>query len=335
MFDSDAVLSAVVVGAAATLSWALILYLRPVLTRHLMAHPNERSSHVQATPEGAGFGVMAAVFAVCTSLLVGALVPEPNLVPVLIGAAVLVILGGVDDARPLPVTLRLLVQGLVALGVVLALPQDFHVLPALLPAGLERAMLVFGMVCFVNIVNFLDGLDWMTVAQVIPMSLGIAILWWLDIVPIGIGVLALALFGAMLGFAIFNRHPASIFLGDSGSLPIGLLLATMLIWVAEAHFVSAVLLALYTIADSGLTFFRRLANGEKVTDAHRSHFYQRATVGGFSVPEVTTRILLLCTWLAALAIVAALGRSLLIDGVALALGVGAVGLVLTAFARGR
>ncbi|MEM7400054.1 MAG: glycosyl transferase, partial [Pseudomonadota bacterium] len=313
----------------------LILFLRPMLIRHLMAHPNERSSHVQATPEGAGFGVMAAIFLVCGILLLGALAPQPNLLPVLIGAAVLVVLGGVDDARPLPVILRLLVQGLVALGVVLTLPQDFRVLPALLPAGVERAILIFGIVCFVNVVNFLDGLDWMTVAQVVPMSLGIAILWWLDIVPIGIGVLALALFGAMLGFAVFNRHPASIFLGDSGSLPIGLLLATMLIWVAEAHFVSAVLLALYTIADSGLTFFRRLANGEKVTDAHRSHFYQRATVAGFSVPEVTTRILLLCAWLAALAIVAALGRSLLIDGVTLALGAGGVGLVLAAFARGR
>ena len=335
MFDSDLVLSAVVAGASAALSAALISILKPLLVRHLMAHPNERSSHVEATPGGAGFGVMTATILVCAALVMGALVPAPMLLPVLVGAVVLTVLGGLDDARPLPVTWRLLVQGLVALGVVLTLPQDFRILPALLPVGVERAILVFGIVCFVNVVNFLDGLDWMTVAQVVPMSVGIAILWWLDIVPAGIGLLALALLGATLGFAIFNKHPASIFLGDSGSLPIGLLLATMLIWVAEAHLVSAVLLGLYTVADSGLTFFRRLANGEKVTDAHRSHFYQRATVGGFSVPEVTNRIFLLCSWLAALAVAAAVGRSLLVDGVALALGVSGVALVLTSFARGR
>jgi UDP-N-acetylmuramyl pentapeptide phosphotransferase/UDP-N-acetylglucosamine-1-phosphate transferase len=335
MFDADIVSSAAVVGVSAALSAALIFVLRPLLVRHLMAHPNDRSSHVHATPEGAGFGVMAAIFLVCIGLLVGTAGPAPSLVPVLVGAAVLTFLGGLDDARPLPVTWRLLVQGAVALGIVLALPEDFRVLPDLLPAVAERAILVFGIVCFVNVVNFLDGLDWMTVAQVVPMSLGIAILWWLDFVPAGIGLLALALLGAMLGFALFNKHPASIFLGDSGSLPVGLLLAYMLIWVAEAHLVSAVLLALYTIADSAITFFRRLANGEKVTDAHRTHFYQRATAGGFRVPQVTTRRFLLCSWLAALAVAAALSRSLLIDGATLVLGAGGVALVLTSFARGR
>lgn len=335
MDDANVVLSAVVVGASAILSAALIFLLRPFLLRHLMAHPNERSSHARATPEGAGFGVMGAIFMVSLGLAVGTLPLEPTLVPVLGGAAVLTILGGLDDARPLPIAWRLLVQGAVALGIVLTLPQDFRVLPTMLPVGAERALLVFGIVCFVNVVNFLDGLDWMTVAQAVPMSFGIAILWWLGFVPEGIGLLALALLGAMLGFAIFNKHPARIFLGDSGSLPIGLLLATMLIWVAHAHFVSAVLLALYTVADSGLTFFRRLRDGDQVTDAHRSHFYQRATTRGFSVPEVSSRVFLVCCWLAALAIAAALGRSLFIDLLALLLGTGGVALVLIGFARGR
>lgn len=335
MTEADFVPSAAVVGVSAALTAGLIYLLRPLFLRYLMAHPNERSSHVHATPEGAGFGVMVAIFAVCGVLLVWNLVPEPELVPVLLGAAALMLLGGLDDARPLPVTWRLLVQAAVALGIVLTLPPDFRVLPAVLPAGAERALLVFGIVCFVNVVNFLDGLDWMTVAQVVPMSLGIAALWWLDVVPAGIGLLALTLLGAMLGFAVFNKHPASIFLGDSGSLPIGLILAYMLIWVAEAHFVSALLLALYTIADSALTFLRRLRNGEKVTAAHRTHFYQRAVANGFRVPEVTSRVFLLCGWLAILAVVAALARSLAADLAALALGTGGVAFVLTGFARGR
>ena len=335
MTEADFFPSAAVVGVSAALSAALIFVLRPLLVRHLMAHPNERSSHVQATPEGAGLGVMVAIFAVCGALLVWKLVPEPNLIPVLLGAAALTVLGGLDDAWPLPIAWRLLAQGAVAVGIVLTLPPDFRVLPAVLPAGAERALLVFGVVCFVNVVNFLDGLDWMTVAQVVPMALGVAILWWLDVVPPGIGLLALALLGAMLGFAVFNKHPASIFLGDSGSLPIGLILAYMLIWVAEAHFVSALLLALYTMADSALTFVRRLRNGEKVTAAHRIHYYQRAIANGFQVPEVTTRVFLLCGWLAILAIVAALAASLTADAAALALGIAGVAFVLSSFARGR
>ena len=115
------ILSAAVVGASATLSAALIFVLRPLLLRHLMAHPNARSSHVQATPEGAGFGVMAAVMLVCAGLLLGTLVLQPNLVAILIGAGALTLLGGLDDARPLPVTWRLAAQVAVALGIVLTL----------------------------------------------------------------------------------------------------------------------------------------------------------------------------------------------------------------------
>lgn len=335
MPQADFVSGAVVVGASAVLSAVLIGLLRPILIRHLLAHPNERSSHATATPEGAGFGVMTAVFVVCGAILLWLLTPGPSLVPVLAGAAILMVLGGLDDAYSLSVSWRLLVQGAVAVGLILSLPQDFHVLPEILPLGVERVLLALGIVGFVNVVNFLDGLDWMTVAQVVPMTLGIAALSYFDVISAGIGLLALALLGAMLGFAVFNKHPASIFLGDSGSLPIGLLLAYMLIWVAEAHLVSAVLLALYTLADSTLTFFRRWRNGEQVLSAHRSHFYQRAVAGGFRVPDVTARVFLLCSWLAVLAVIAALARSLAVDFAALALGIGGVAFVLTRFARGR
>jgi len=233
------------------------------------------------------------------------------------------------------VSWRLLAQLLVAVGVVFALPQDFRLLPDLLPLGVERALLVLGVVGFVNAVNFLDGLDWMTVAQVVPMTLGVAILCGLGVVPETIGLLALALLGATLGFAVFNKHPAQIFLGDAGSLPIGLVLAYMLIYVAEAHIVSSILLALYTLADSVLTFSRRLANGERVFSAHRSHFYQRAVAAGLRVPQVTARVFWLGLWLMTLAIAAALSRTLVFDITALLLALAGISLVLFNFSRGR
>ncbi len=148
---------------------------------------------------------------------------RPALLAVLASAVFLTVLGALDDAHALPVSWRLIGQALAALALAFSLPQGFRLLPDLMPLVVERALLVFGIVWFVNAVNFLDGLDWMTVAQVVPMTLGIAALQALGAVPATIGLLALALLGATLGFALFNKHPAKIFLGDAGSLPIGLM----------------------------------------------------------------------------------------------------------------
>jgi UDP-N-acetylmuramyl pentapeptide phosphotransferase/UDP-N-acetylglucosamine-1-phosphate transferase len=335
MLQPDFVFWLAVIAASAGITAGLILVLKPLLVRHLLAHPNARSSHASATPQGAGLAVMASLIIVCTTALLLKAVPQPDLLPVLVGAAVLTVVGALDDAHAIEVSWRLLAQTLVALAIVFLLPQDFRLLPQLLPLGLERALMVLGVVGFVNAINFLDGLDWMTVAQVVPMTLGVAVLCWLGAVPAGIGLLAVTLLGAMLGFAVFNKHPAQIFLGDAGSLPIGLVLAYMLIYVAEAHIVSGLLLALYSLTDTTVTLGRRLMKGEPIFSAHKSHFYQRAVAQGLRVPQVTARVFALELVLMGLALAAALARSLAFDVAALALGVAAVGVVLFNFTRGR
>ena len=94
-------------------------------------------------------------------------------------------------------------------------------------------------------------------------------------------MVAVALCGAMLGFAPFNKPVAKIFLGDVGSLPIGLLLFWLLLLLAgSGHLAAAMLLPLYYLADTTITLLRRLIAGEPVTQAHRKHFYQRALDGG-------------------------------------------------------
>jgi UDP-N-acetylmuramyl pentapeptide phosphotransferase/UDP-N-acetylglucosamine-1-phosphate transferase len=183
-------------------------------------------------------------------------------------------------------------------------------------------------------VNFLDGLDWMTVVQVVPIALAIAVLNALGAVPATIAVLALALVGATLGFAVFNKHPAQIFLGDAGSLPIGLCLAFMLIFVAKTHLAAALILALYTMADATLTLFRRIRAKEPILSAHRTHFYQRGVAAGLSVPQVTARVLLLQILLAALAIATVLFPTLPAALLCLGLGVLATALLLYALANG-
>src|SRR6202035_4450970 len=125
---------------------------------------------------------------------------------------------------------------------------------------------------------------WMIVAEVVPITIGLVLLGLLGALrPVGV-VVALALLGAMLGFAPFNRPVARLFLGDAGSLPIGLLIGWLLLLVAgSGYLAAAVLFPLYYLADATVTLLRRLINGEPVWKAHRTHFYQRAVDRGFAV----------------------------------------------------
>ncbi len=328
--------AAALVAGCAGLSALLISILRPMLIRYLLAHPNERSSHQAPTPQGGGLAVMASVFAGCAvGLFVWTPGGEPKIFGALLAAAGLTLLGAIDDARALGVWTRLVGQLLAAILVVGLLPGDLRLLPGLMPAGAEDVLLVLGIVWWVNAVNFLDGLDWMTVAQVVPITLAVVALEALGAVPPAIGLLALAMLGATLGFAMFNKHPASIFLGDAGSLPIGIILAVMLVFVAETNLAAALLLALYTLADATLTLFRRMAAGERISSAHRTHFYQRAVAHGLSVPQVTARVFLLCAMLAILAVVTVLAHSLVADLLCLGVGVLVTGPTLYALSEGR
>jgi UDP-N-acetylmuramyl pentapeptide phosphotransferase/UDP-N-acetylglucosamine-1-phosphate transferase len=244
------------------------------------------------------------------------------------------VLGLIDDARSLPVSWRFAGQILAALVLALSLPQDLRILPDLLPFWVERGLVAFGTVYLINAINFLDGIDWITAAQVVPMTLGVAALAFLGAVPTNVGTLALTLLGAMLGFAVFNKHPAQVFLGDAGSLPIGLLLALMLSFVAGANVAAALLLPLYTLLDSGMTLIRRSYNREHIFSAHRSHFYQRAVIAGMTPPQVTTRIFVLGLLLASLAVTAVVLNSTIADILLLGLGAAATFYVLYLLARG-
>jgi UDP-N-acetylmuramyl pentapeptide phosphotransferase/UDP-N-acetylglucosamine-1-phosphate transferase len=278
----------------------LIVLLRPLLQRYALARPNARSSHVVPTPQGAGIAVIAATLVVTCiyQLATGAPVPL-----VLFGATIFIAaVGFVDDVRSIPVLPRLLLQAAAVATVVFSAPADLRIAP-MIPLALERAGLMFAGLWFVNLVNFMDGLDLMTAAEVVPVSATIVLLGWLGHAPPLPTIIAATLCGAMLGFAPFNRPVARVFLGDVGSLPIGLLLGWSLLELAwHRHVAAALLLPLYYLADATLTLLRRVARREPFWAAHRTHFYQRATDNGFSVSAVVTEVFALNVLLSALAI---------------------------------
>ena len=105
--------------------------------------------------------------------------------------------------------------------------------------------------------------------------------------------LTLLLTGACLGFLALNWHPAKIFLGDVGSVPLGYLTGFLLISLAvKGCLAAAVILPLYYLADSGITLLRRLMKGEKIWQAHRRHFYQQAALALGRHDRVVYRIII-------------------------------------------
>ncbi|MBX9775418.1 MAG: glycosyl transferase [Xanthobacteraceae bacterium] len=324
---------------AAALCAGAVALLLPWLKSSALAHPVDRSSHREPTPQGGGLGV---VFSTLTVVWLAVAVAGPlpadalALLWALTGAAgLLTLVGLVDDIHGLSPGPRLFAQ-LLAVGlVVLLVPSDTRLISAL-PLWVERACLVVLGVWFVNLVNFMDGIDWMTVAEVVPITAAIAIFGIGGIVPPVVTLVALALLGAMLGFAPFNRPVARLFLGDAGSLPVGLVLGWLLLLLAiNGQIAAALLLPLYYLADASITLLLRIRRGETPWEAHRTHFYQRAVAGGLTVPAVVARVFATNVALAALATVSVMTRTALASVLCVVGGAVLVGVLLAHFAKAQ
>ncbi|WP_239468087.1 MraY family glycosyltransferase [Microvirga arvi] len=319
--------------SAALLSALLIIVLKPILIRYALARPNARSSHKVPTPQGGGIAVVGAALAVASIAMIAMDLPLTNFLTVALAAIALAFVGAVDDIRPLPAHVRLLLQ--IAAVAVVVMTSGIRIFPDWIPQSIEQAFLILGGVWFVNLVNFMDGLDWITVAEMAPITAFIAMLWFLSFPPAP-AIVAASLCGALLGFAPFNKPVARLFLGDVGSLPIGLLVGWMLLHLAgTGALAAAILLPLYYLMDATITLLRRLARREKVWEAHRSHFYQKATDNGFSALSVSAHVFGLNLVLAGLAAMTLIWPSGPVQIALLVLGVVLVGLVLRRFSHPR
>ena len=308
--SNTAVLLGLIIGTAAC-SAGLIVVLRPVLMRYALARPNGRSSHSTPTPQGAGLAVVA-------TALAGTVVASPiidgggsglHLLPFVLAILALALIGLIDDIAPLQPGLRLIVQAMAAMGLMLALPDGARALP-LLPYGIEFIIAVTGLVWFVNLTNFMDGIDGMTVAGIVPP---LAVIALLSKHPLEYTA-AIALIGALIGFAPFNRHVAKVFLGDVGSLAIGGIAGWLLLSLACAgQLVAALILPLYYLADTGVTLFRRWRRGAKLSHAHREHCYQLAARRGLTVPQVVRRVWVVNGLLLVLGLIAGMTPQLMLQ----------------------
>ncbi len=278
-----------IAGAAAACSLPAVMLLigrlRRILVRHAVLDvPGERSSHSVPTPRGAGLVLIPMILLAFAALIITDAVPaDPAGWVVIVGMAVLGGLSWIDDRRGLSPFTRLFAQfGWVIVGL-FTLPPPGLIFQGVLPHWLDWAIAAGLWVWFINAFNFMDGIDGLAGSETAAIGIGLVVLVFAVPGLFPFGALGLVLIGASVGFLVWNWQPARIFLGDVGSVPLGYFLGWLLLGVAtQGYWAAALILPAYYLGDATLTLALRLRRGEKVWQAHREHFYQRAIRGGMS-----------------------------------------------------
>ncbi|HXN16200.1 MAG TPA: UDP-phosphate N-acetylglucosaminyl 1-phosphate transferase [Usitatibacter sp.] len=259
------------------LAWLAIALLRDSRwAKSLTDHPNARSLHASPTPRVGGLGVMAG------ALPLAALIANDALRVALGAAAALSLLSLADDIRSLPIEVRLPAHVVAAAATVFALGT---------PLGgdgvvnvLWAAAAIFFLVWMTNLFNFMDGSD--------GLAGGMALIGFAALAA-GAGLagdtplalVAAALASASAGFLAHNYPPARVFLGDSGSIPLGFLAGALgaygFIEGVWAWWFAPLVFSPF-IVDATVTIAKRLLRGERIWVAHRTHLYQRLVLAGWS-----------------------------------------------------
>jgi UDP-N-acetylmuramyl pentapeptide phosphotransferase/UDP-N-acetylglucosamine-1-phosphate transferase len=274
---------AALAAVSAVLAFLLVGAVRMLALRHgVLDHPTERSSHATATPRGGGLGVMIAVLAL--GAWSAASRSDGAMLLLLLGAAIVAAVGWLDDRRGLSVRTRLAVHiSMGALvGIVAATAGATSPIRILL-----FAWWTFWTVSSVNLVNFMDGINGLVASQIAIFAVSLA---WSDSAGGSTSFYATVLAAACIGFLPWNFPRARIFLGDVGSGGLGYLvpaLALLAMHEQGVDIVRAHLPVLLLFGDAVVTIARRWRRGERLTEAHRSHLYQRLANGPLSHTSVT------------------------------------------------
>jgi len=273
------------------LLFVINLLIGSVITRLLIAWaprlglvqiPNQRSSHIVPTPSGGGAAVAVSVIGCALALISLGQFPI-NAAFWLVLGSIVAGLGFADDVWDLSPAIRLVVQVVVVSATVaLAWPlPDLQFGYYHLSAAVLSIFIVIAGLWWINLFNFMDGIDGLAGSQAVLILAGALGLWFLaegDVIGQPVWLLGLATVGASIGFLLSNWPPARIFMGDAGSNFLALVILMVMLALVGRGIIGygAVLaLAAVLISDATVTLVRRAARGERPWAAHRQHAYQR------------------------------------------------------------
>lgn len=279
---------------------------RYALARHVMDLPSARSAHSVATPRGGGMAVVFS-FLLCAAL---PLFQSPllSLWQPMCGLILVALVGFVDDHRSLPARWRLIVHIAAALLVIagVGIPSQLIVAGWVLPLGVMGwPLFTLGLVWFINLYNFMDGIDGLAAGEALVVGVAIAIIHLFSDTGLNqVGMLALLLAASASGFLAWNLPPARIFMGDGCSGFLGLLLGMLMLLdlrdAAQSLWVWIILLGVF-IVDATLTLLIRFYRGCVLSAPHRSHAYQHAARQCGHGATTVGALLITILWLAPLA----------------------------------
>lgn len=268
--------------------------------------PNERSSHSTPTPRGGGLGIVISTLGLwfVSLWILPNQINMPNGIAIgfPLSAIIVAAVGWVDDRRSLSAPLRLVLYLLASIGFIINVGTfsrlDIPLFGELSLIGLiAGVMTLLWIVGFLNIFNFMDGIDGLAGSQALMASL-----FWLLVFLLegqaGLALLAGLLASTSLGFLFHNLPPARIFMGDVGSAFLGFALAAMplmaFVQTGDTRLpIVGMLFVAPFVLDGTLTIIRRALRRENIFQAHRSHLYQRLVIAGKSHRQVTRQYQLL------------------------------------------
>lgn len=251
-----------------------------------------RRMHKKPTPR---IGGIAIVFGFTVATLCFA-EPSRQLAGTLSGAAIIVVMGFIDDCKDLNAKLKFVIQIIAALVVIFVgdIKIDVFTNPNvlsdnpywILPQWLSIGLTVIWIVFITNAVNFIDGLDGLAAGVSAIMSVSLVFIS-IRVDEYPIALLGIALMGSCFGFLPFNFNPAKIFMGDTGSTFLGFMLATLSIQgvfksYAVISFAVPLLILGLPLFDAAFAMLRRILQGKSPMVADRGHLHHRLVDMGFS-----------------------------------------------------
>ena len=288
---------------AAVFSGLGIEFLRRYAERQrvLIDIPNERSSHSQPKPRGGGIMiVLITLIGVLGLLLIGP-ARSMSLLTFLICGGIIAFVGWIDDMRSLSTTLRLAIQVLCALVSILGIGyfDKLTVGNSAFSFGLVGILFtIIWIVGLTNAYNFMDGIDGIAGGQAVVGGLAWLGFGLIQQVPI-VSIIGLLIASSSLGFLWHNWQPSRIIMGDVGATFLGYSFAVLPLLfenhtpILENGLWFSMLVLWAFLADTGITMLRRALRRENIFQAHRSHFYQRLVISGWSHARVSALYIVL------------------------------------------
>ena len=279
--------------ATTLLTYMLTKYL-PIIG--LVDVPSSRRSHDKVTPRGGGLAIVIVVIIALSSFEYITSATFINSIKILPLLFVIALISFLDDLKPVPILTRLIIHLFcAAFAIFLFLPFKFTNSSTLI--YFIFTILVISLSGFINIYNFMDGIDGLTCLETIHLSSTMIVLCLLQFSslnhPYFITSINVIILGCSFGFLIFNWYPAKIFLGDVGSISLGFLTGLCLLLLALTNtnlFIACVIASLYYVTDAVLTILIRLMNKEKIWQPHLKHFFQKAVQKGKTHKQVVSII---------------------------------------------